>query len=199
MRRTFIKLLILPGVLLLPSQLYSQDRNTEEVSLSDESNLSINGTSNVTDFSCGLEQHLSQEKLSFSYQFEQNRVLVDGNTLYINAEQFDCGKRGINRDFKKALKVKEYPYIKITLKELIVTDAQSFPTEALVNIEIAGVVREYMISLVEIESFSNSVRVRGEKSLNITDFNLSPPTALFGMVKVRDELSIDFNLIISQN
>lgn len=183
----------------MPSQLYSQDRNTEKISLSDESNLSINGTSNVNDFSCGLEQEFSSDTLSFSYQFEHNRVLIDGNTLYLNADEFDCGKRGINRDFRKTLKVNEYPHIKITLKELFVEDAVALPDEALVSIEIAGTARDYIVPLAEIENFENSIRVSGEKALNISDFELEPPSALFGLVKVRDELKIEFNLLISQN
>lgn len=167
------------------------------VQLSNESKLSINGTSNVSDFRCQSEHELQQDSLQFEYHFEGETINVDGVSLALEIDQFDCGKRGINRDFRSTLKYKEYPFINITLNELVLEEATDIvPTQARVTISIAGNERDYTVPLTAFSSSEDRIIVGGTKTLYMSDFGLTPPSPLFGLVQVSDQLDITFDLVI---
>lgn len=191
------KKLLLPSLLMFPAIGAAQFLENQTVMLSNESRLSINGTSNVTDFSCISQHHLEGDSLDFDYRFDGKKAVIEGSSLFLNVEGFDCRKKGINRDFRKTLKYKEYPHIKITLNELSFSDGSETPQSALVTIEIAGVQREYEVPLNEVVFHSNKITAHGNKRVSMRDFNLSPPSVLLGMIKVRAELDIDFELVIN--
>lgn len=167
------------------------------VQLSNESKLSINGTSNVSDFRCQSEHELQQDSLQFNYHFDEDTINVDGVSLSLEIDQFDCGKRGINRDFRSTLKYKEYPFINITLNELVLEEATDIvPTQANVTISIAGNARDYTVPLTAFSSSEDRIIVGGTKTLYMSDFGLTPPSPLFGLVQVSDQLDITFDLVI---
>ena len=181
----------------LPVLSYAQNG---KVRLSNESKLSINGKSNVNDFRCKSEHELQQDSLDFTYHFTADTINVDGVSLFLEVSQFDCGKKAINRDFRSTLKYKEYPFIQITLNELVLEDsADLVPNTAKVTISIAGVERKYDVPLHAFSSMEDRVIVGGSKTLYMTDFGLTPPSPLFGLVQVSDELDIVFDLVIRLN
>lgn len=193
MKKVIPKLLI-PALCVLPLFSYAQNG---KVQLSDESKLSINGKSNVNDFRCQSEHELQQDSLDFNYHFVGDTINVDGVALSLQVDQFDCGKKAINRDFRSTLKYKEFPFIEIVLNELVLEDDSDIvPTEAKVTIKIAGVERKYTIPLTAFSSMENRILVGGNKTLYMTDFGLTPPSPLFGLVQVSDELNIVFDLVI---
>ncbi len=193
MKKIIPKILI-PALCTLP--LFSHAQNGK-VQLSNESKLSINGKSNVNDFQCESEHKLQQDSLDFNYHFTGDTLTVDGVSLSLQVDQFDCGKSAINRDFRSTLKYKEYPFIQIVLNELVLEDtADIVPIEAKVTITIAGVDRRYTVPLTAFSSMEDRVIVGGNKILYMTDFGLTPPSPLFGLVQVSDELNIVFDLVI---
>ena len=174
----------------------SQAQNGK-VQLSDTSKLSINGKSNVNDFRCQSEHELQKDSLDFQYHVMGDTVNVDGVSLFLEVSQFDCGKRAINRDFRSTLKYKEHPFIRITLNELHLENAESIiPKSAMVTITIADVERNYEVPLTAFSSMEDQVLVGGHKTLYMTDFGLDPPSPLFGLIQVSDELDIVFDLVI---
>ncbi|MEX2476867.1 MAG: YceI family protein [Gracilimonas sp.] len=194
--KKFLPKILIPVLCTLPLSLPAQDG---KVQLSDQSKLSIKGKSNVNEFRCQAEHDLHRDSLSYYYQVEEDTVTVNGVSLSLEISQFDCGKRAINRDFRSTLKYKEYPFIEIILNELRLKDESDIiPSDALVTIRIAGQERHYTVPLNTFSSSEDQYIVGGNKVLYMTDFGLTPPTPMFGLIKVDDELDIEFELIIQR-
>lgn len=192
--RKVLQTILIPALCMLPALSHAQNG---KVRLSNESKLSINGKSNVNDFRCESEHQLQQDSLDFTYHFTADTITVDGVDLSLEVSQFDCGKRAINRDFRSTLKYQEHPFIQITLNELVLSDSVDVvPTTAKVTITIAGVARNYDVPLHAFSSMEDRVIVGGSKILYMTDFGLTPPSPLFGLVQVSDELEIVFDLVV---
>ncbi|MFN1836139.1 YceI family protein [Balneola sp. MJW-20] len=200
MKKLLSSALLIPVVLGGLSDLNAQgttEFQSASVVLSNESKLTINGQSNVNDFSCVSEHDLENDSLSYQYNFMGTDVELQGNPLTLKVDNFNCGKRGINRDFKKTLKHEEYPEIRINVKQLNGRESlDSLPTMARVDIELAGVTKEFDIDLSEVSLYEDKTQVKGKKTLRMSEFNLNPPSPLFGLIKIKDEMVIDFNLII---
>ena len=197
MRMTkILPILLLPALSALPNYTFAQNG---KVHLTNDSKLSIKGKSNVNEFSCESEHELQQDSLNYSYKVLGDTVSVNGVQLDLEIDQFDCGKRAINKDFKSTLQYKDHPFIEIILNELVLEEATGIvPQQAKVTIKIAGVERHYTVPLNSFSTSEEQFTVGGNKLLYMTDFGLTPPSPMFGLIKVEDELNIEFELIVKR-
>ncbi|MDZ7756212.1 YceI family protein [Rhodohalobacter sp.] len=192
--KKILPILLIPALSAVPILGYAQ---VGKVQLTNESKLSINGKSNVNDFRCQSEHGLQQDPMNFSYHFRGDTINVDGVSLSLEISKFDCGKKAINRDFRSTLKYKEHPFIEIILNELVLEDEEDIiPTSAKVTIRIAGETEHTQVPLTTFESRENAILVGGKKMLRMTDFGLTPPSPMFGLIQVSDELEVEFDLVI---
>lgn len=192
--KSIISLALFLVPILLPEQVLAQQSTSVYSIVLNESKLRIYGTSNVTDFECKYESDFEQDTLSHQLDIKAEGILVRGDRLPLVVDSFDCGKRAINKDFKNTLKYKEYPDINIELIEVFASN--SIPDRASVAITLAGVTRQYDVRLVEEFTSDGTFKITGTQELLMTDFDLNPPRAMFGLIKVSDELLISFELII---
>jgi hypothetical protein len=61
---------------------------------------------------------------------------------------------------------------------------------------LAGSSREVEVLVIAERLTRDRFRIRAELPLRMTDFGIQPPTALFGMVKAKDELLVRFDLTL---
>lgn len=187
---------ILLILFLFPISIMAQEQSSVQSVILNESKLRINGTSNVNDFECVYEEELESDTLFHEVELAEAFANIQGDRLELVVESFDCGKRGINRDFRNTLKSKQYPNIHIEV--LQVTAKNDIPDKATVAIELAGVTNTYEVDLKNVSIDNDLIQVLGEQNLRMSDFGLKPPTALFGLIKVRDRLKISFTLQVIQ-
>lgn len=181
-------------IFFLSGSVLARQSESVYISIGEQSKLIIKGTSNVKDFTCNYDQSLKADTLQFKTEFEEEKISVAGNALNLYTQEFDCGNRGINRDFKSTLKSKTFPQIELKLNELIFSNGNILPDSAQVDILIAGVSKSYMIPLHEINRNKDTIIVKGTTMLSMYDFELKPPSPMFGLIKVNDELEISFQL-----
>lgn len=65
------------------------------------------------------------------------------------------------------------------------------------NLTLAGMKRKIDLLVTISHPLSNVYRFTAKKSLLLTDFGLTPPTVLLGMVKVRNEITLDIDIYVS--
>lgn len=183
-------------LLCLSESSFAQKTMEVESLILEGSKLSINGTSNVNDFECIYDDRFETDTLKHIVQVEEAIVVLDGDQLKLEIDSFDCGKRGINRDFRNTLKSKVYPNIQIELVKVVAQN--EIPFEAEIMASLAGVTNRYILELVNLSIENEQTQFEGTLTLKMSDFNLSPPTALFGLIKVRDEIDVNFLLKIRQ-
>jgi len=178
---------------------FSEKINAQEIvpvksTILNESKLSILGTSNVTDFECLYDDDFRIDTLSHSLTLDQELIKVSGDSLKLKIENFDCGKRGINKDFRNSLKSNDYPSIDISL--ISFKQSNKLLKEVNVVISLAGSEKIFELEFTSSYLENEIIKIEGEQKLKMSDFNLDPPRALLGLIKVRDELTIKFELLL---
>ena len=158
-----------------------------------ESYISIQGSSNINNFKL-VNQSPDLENFNIG-DLVKNSVRSDTfERIRIDVREFICRNQLLCQDFQNMLNAPEYPFIDISIKR------QDFPgnyeTGKIFNlktkISIAGVTRNYIIPC-RIDSFNNSAfELTGSKRISLTDFNLNPPKKVFGAIKVRNDVFINF-------
>lgn len=159
------------------------------------SSLTVNGSTNVNKFQCDIINYSLPDTITCVKAAKAQTLPMNGK-LKLDIESFDCHNRMMTSDLRKTLKYKDFP--KLTIKFISINSFPNFknPTKisGLVDIGLAGVVKRYDISYLFTIDNSNMVHLKGDRAVTFTDFNLSPPSKLGGVIKAKDELLVEFNL-----
>jgi len=98
-------------------------------------------------------------------------------------------------DLKRTLKSDRYPYLKMTFSNLksapSLTRAEVI--EGAVNITLAGVTKMFTINF-QIQGNQNDLTISGKRIVSFSDFKLTPPAKVGGMIQTNQELLVEFYL-----
>lgn len=158
--------------------------NQTEFILSKESLLTISGTSSAHDWEVVVSQFTGGLKIKENIvQYLRLEVPVAN----IKSE------RGPAMDNKmyKALKKEQHPEISFALRAI---NEESHLSGVLT---IAGVSQNISIKGKVIQE-ANRVQLKGNHKLVLQDYNIEPPTAMFGQIVVGNEITIVFNLVFEK-
>ncbi|HEU4791877.1 MAG TPA: YceI family protein [Flavobacterium sp.] len=146
----------------------------------DRLEIEILGNSTVGKYSCS-------NSLSYRDTIYLNSNTKNSLKSEISMNNFECGNRIMNKDVKTTVKATKFPKSTVTI-----TNIKSFGTnyKCSLNFRITDKTLSYqnMILKTTKESLEGSVAV------NFSDIALEPPTKMGGIIKVKDEFVIHFNL-----
>ena len=104
-------------------------------------------------------------------------------------------------NFKKA---EHYPTITLSISQVLIPIQNinarwklEGPVTTEAYLTLAGMKRKIDLLVTISQHFGNVYRFTAKKSLLLTDFGITPPTVLMGMVKVKNEIILDIDLYIS--
>jgi hypothetical protein len=188
------KWIVYLAVYVLVSGYYPADPSATWVVMQGSS-LTVNGSTNVNKFQCDITDYSLPDTITCVKAAKTQTLPMTGK-LKLDIESFDCHNRMMTSDLRKTLKYKEFP--KLMIKFISINSYPNFknPTKitGAVDISLAGIVKRYDITYVFTIDNSNIVHLKGDRAVTFTDFNLSPPSKLGGVIKAKDELLVEFKL-----
>lgn len=205
-------LLALLGLLL--GSLFGGDHEVIPVPLGEGSVLRLEGGSTVQDWSCStssLEAWTHRAPLgadgtsgwegrdqgtSGLPAAEQAPRSSEAGGLFVPVATLECGNGRMEADLRKAVREDEHPVISFVLTgwELAPVE-EGFRGVARGRLTLAGETREVEVDVRgEGHMTSGEVRATGTTRLLMTSFGIRPPSALFGLIKARDEVTVHFEL-----
>ena len=175
----------------------------KEYKLRPSSILEVNGKTNINSFSCTSRERALRGKLSYQLEAETTTINFQNTKLKIAIQQLDCGAKAINKDLHKALQSDGYPNITIDLIQLFNLECKNLGNcdswvnfEAVADIIIVCTSKSVYIP-VQVKKLDDfSYRIRGSKNLELCDFGIEPPTAMMGLIKVKNKIEINFDLFV---
>lgn len=171
------------------------------IHIEEGSRLFIEGTSNINSFECLCNDRFNPKNVRVSVDDDRKTISFSGTTLALKTAALDCDNSKINKDLCTALKADEYPTINIVLHEASVHGASVNERDwtdikATATLTITDQSRKVSLAVKGRKLSGNRFRFVSIKDLQMTDFGIEPPTALFGLIKVRDHIKINFDLIV---
>jgi len=121
--------------------------------------------------------------------------------LRVPIESFRCGNRIMESDMRRALKADAHPHVEFTLRSLrggVQHDLDTGLYHATIagELSMAGMTRTIDVAVSAQRLSRKSFRIRAALPLQMTDFGVTPPTALFGAIRARDALTVSFDLVL---
>lgn len=164
----------------------------------------IEGSASVANYICRAKELSGNGTIENTRHPRQN-VQGRGNVsvnVKIPVHSLECGKRKMNSDMYEALKMEEHPYIRYKLLEAGGINAAGQAESEWMDIhtlgilEIAGVQDTAEVTIQGKLLSPRRFRVKGAKQLNMYEFDIIPPTALFGLIKADPALTVHFDVTV---
>ncbi len=189
-----IRLFVLSAMVILPYLGSSQD--TYRVS---DHEITIQGTSNLMSWSADVENASG----TFLFTLEDGKIVgVENADLQIEAESIEGSEgRRMNSKIYESLNTERHPNINFVLRDVL-SLAENPGTARITSrgvLTVAGVSRIVDLFAVARVLPDGNIELKGEHSLNMTDFRIKPPTAMFGTLRTGDEVDIKFLFILSRD
>ena len=210
-------------LLLLAALLAAPVRSEENTTLlaAPASQLVLEGSSNVTDWRCKGTTLEGRMDVAAPLARINNVIdrIEDGNIgplmtnpaaakfpqpefrLRVPVSGLRCGNARMERDMYRSLRAGEHPSIEFRFTSLVGginhdIDGGRYHATIAGILSLAGQSRQIRLDVEAQRIAPNRFRLRAKLPLRMTDFRITPPTALFGAIKAKDELSVKFDLVL---
>jgi len=144
-----------------------------------ENFVQINGSTNVNKFQCVNNKFKAETGV---YNFTDRSL----PNIILKVNEFDCGNKMMTKDFQKILNAEKYP--NMIVKFINITKTQKNYI-AVVEVKMMNQSKRYN---VEFEVENN--KLIGRKNVKFSDFKITPPKKMGGMIVVKDDLDLIFSL-----
>jgi hypothetical protein len=122
--------------------------------------------------------------------------------LSVPVASLQGSSRGMNRDMHSALKSEQYPLIQYRLEKVQDAQASQDPATGKPQIllqvtgalSVAGVERMLVTALSIRRDAGQNYLVHAQTPIQMTDFGVTPPAALLGLVRAQNSMSVIFDL-----
>jgi len=196
--------LILSFILLFTvgvGDLFSQE--AESLKISNASSIEIDGTSTLHDWTVVAEEFTIDFIIpnNWTEGLDWNPEDVEALSVRVSVEHLESGKGGMDKRMYKALESDDHPEIMFDYTDLEIVDAE---TEQAANaktlningnLTIAGETRPVTLTVLGEILETNTLKFSGSYELNMTEYDVDPPSAMLGTIKSGEEVTIRFDII----
>lgn len=199
--KRFLTFTLLLSLALSFTQLSNAQDSGMQLSLEEGHEMMIDGTSNVRDWDAQVktvdvnfvmnEFDVSDLSSLTADHFETMEISIPVDDI-----ESDSGK--LTSNMHKYLKGKDHPMITFNMTGIdsVTVNGNQATISAKGIVNAAGVDHETTMT-VDATFEDGKVTFSGTQPLLMTDFNIDPPTALFGTIRARDEIDIVYSLTFS--
>ena len=156
----------------------------ETYTLNEESTLTIDGTSTVHDWT------VTANSMEGTLQAKADAVNAVDFTVAV-ADIVSDRAAAMDKKMHDALKMDEHPKVLFTAQGVDVSMEGKQDLKGTLN--IAGVENEVTLP-VSITESDGKLIITGEQKVVLKEYDIEPPTAMFGSIVVGDEVTVKFDL-----
>ncbi|MEX0719533.1 MAG: YceI family protein [Balneolaceae bacterium] len=179
------KLAVILAMIFSTSAIYAQNYSITP----EESKISVKGTSNVHDWELNAEEYSGEASITI----EDNQLLsIEALKFSVIVNSMKSGKGGLDKKTYGALKENKHSTIDFELTQ--VNQINDNSVMATGDLTIAGVTNSIEMEVTFGILPDGAISFQGSKQLKMTDYNVSPPSAMFGAVKAADEIEVNFDI-----
>jgi polyisoprenoid-binding protein YceI len=163
----------------------------------DSARVSLAGTSNIHDYSATTTTvQLTTARLSAATTWDA--ILAPGAIetfeVAVPAASLLSDKDGLNKNMHKALLAEKHPNITFRLARL--EAGANGAMKAVGTLQIAGKSGDMAFDLTT-ERQASALKLTGTTDLLMTDYGITPPKAMLGMLKTHPKVTVTFEALLS--
>jgi hypothetical protein len=159
------------------------------------SSLRVAGSSNINNFTCNIYEYIDKDTIVFAK--DPSRSVKLSGEIQMDILSFDCHSKMITKDLRKTLKAEQYPKIVIrfiSLQSMPLMNMEKEYIKGMVEVQLAGIIKRFELQYIFLKSGPGILKLNGGRRFQFSDFKLSPPRKLAGLIKIKDGFDVNFQL-----
>ena len=178
----------------------ARNLNAQTFKLIPDKDVSIKvlGSSNVHDWT--LTSTVMESQGDFKIEENQLRSIT-AFTFSVNAKSLKSEHESMDGRTYKTMKADQYTKVTYKLTTALITAAakNKYQVTATGDLTIAGVTQSIVMYITAGVNPDNTITITGSENLKLTDYKIEPPSFMLGAMKVKNDLTIQFNLTYKNN
>lgn len=170
-------------------------QDVADYALQSDSKLWIDGTSTQSDFTVNA----AEVKGNFGIAGTGADAAVSSGKITVEASKLEGGRSTImDRLMHDALKVKEHPTISYELTKAERGAAGTNGSTTLNTtgkLTLAGTTKTIQMPVKAVRQADGKIRFTGSYPLKMSDYGITPPTAMFGALRTADDVTVHFDVV----
>jgi polyisoprenoid-binding protein YceI len=187
-------ILLAVGVALCLTPTCTRAQAQTSYTVAPASSISISGTSTLSNWVVRSQQ-VSGE-MTFTGSIGPGTIKAAKAAVEVSSIRSEKGETMDNKMYN-ALKEDSHPEITFVLTKPIALSKAPARLSATGEVTIAGVTNAMTFEL-DLTYADNAFRIQGTRSLKLSDFNIEPPTAMFGQIETGDEIDVRLDLVFAK-
>lgn len=158
-----------------------------------ESSFMVKGTSTLHDW----EMKSTKATGTISFDMDGSQLTgVKSLSITIPSESLKSDKSGMDKNAYKSLKTSEHKNIKFQMSKAtkFQKSGNAYQITCDGSLEIAGKAKTTSVTATCSQKSDGTVQCKGEKTFKMSEYDVEPPSFMFGSVKTGDEITILFDV-----
>ncbi len=197
MKTKFKQFFILTNILFLSFSSLLQAQSKYKISDSKEIEMKLSGTSTLHDWEMNTKTVAGEAQFRFKDGNVNQLTTLDNLTFSLAVLNLKSDNKELDKNAYKALKTEQYKFISYKLTSSIVTalTKNAYRLETQGNLTVAGVTKKIIMDVICHVKNNETIVCNGTYQLNMTDFNVKPPSFMLGAMKTGEMITLEFNMI----
>ncbi|HMJ70373.1 MAG TPA: YceI family protein [Cyclobacteriaceae bacterium] len=172
--------------------LFSPNANAQEsYKLAGASKITVAGTSTMHDWTMTSEE--GTYVAAFENNDQGNPSGLSSLVVTIPAKSLKSGKGAMDKNAYAALKTDKFEQITF---QLVSAKMNGKTIKCIGNLTIAGANRLFELEALYTLNADHSIHIKGSKEIEMSAFDIEPPSFMFGSVKTGDKISVSFDVTL---
>ncbi len=159
--------------------------------------ITIEGTSNIHDW----EMNSDKGSCAATFSFNANGGLAGVSFLgfAMAAESLKSEHKAMDKNTYKAMNTDKYPNISFTISSCTVqpSGGNNYVLKTKGKLTISGVTKDVDISgACAFNPADKSITCAGSYPMKMTDYNVTPPSIMFGTIKTGNAITVKFSFVL---
>jgi len=161
-------------------------------------NVKVLGSSNIHDWTMTATGIESQG--DFKFEGDQLRSLHSFN-FSVEAKSLKSEHESMDSRTYKTINADKYSKITFKLNSAVVTSVQKnkYLIKATGELTISGATQTVVLNVTAVVNPDNTISCSGSQKIELTDYKIDPPSFMLGAMKVKNDLTIQYNLVYKNN
>ncbi len=159
--------------------------------------MTIDGTSSLHDWTSEVTEVSADGMLEFT---GGDLKAIEELTVSVPVTSIKSSKGNImDKKTYDAFDSEQHPNVTYALREVqsISKNGNTYTVKAKGDLTMAGITKSIEMTVSGESTGNGDIRFQGSKALDMTDWNMDPPTAMFGTLKTGKDVTVNFALTLS--
>lgn len=182
-----MKKVIIYLLLVFPIWVGAQNYELQQVL----SEIKVEGSSNVHDWNIKATEISGTARIN-----DQDGPSINRLTVTVQVKGLKSGKDGMDKKTYEALEADKHPVIKYRLIEVqeVTKQGQHWNVTAEGKLYVSGTEKNITLT-ARASPYKEGFRFEGNTTFKMTDYNVEPPTAMWGSVYAYDKITVHYNVV----